>query len=105
VVVDRAGYALYFSRAPIPFPRRPEPFQAFEHIGLYAYRKEFLLNLARLSPTALEHSEALEQLRVLEHGHRILAIKTAEHVGLSIDTPEDLRRAEEFLAKAQTPLG
>lgn len=98
VVVDQLGYALYFSRAPIPYPRRRERFQAFEHIGLYAYRKEFLLSLARLAPTALEHSEALEQLRVLEHGHRILAIETEHHVGLSIDTPEDLRRAEEFLA-------
>jgi 3-deoxy-manno-octulosonate cytidylyltransferase (CMP-KDO synthetase) len=103
VVVDQLGYALYFSRAPIPYPRRRASNQPFEHIGLYAYRKEFLLSLARLAPTALEHSEALEQLRVLEHGHRILAIETAHHVGLSIDTPEDLRRAEEFLATAQGP--
>jgi 3-deoxy-manno-octulosonate cytidylyltransferase (CMP-KDO synthetase) len=101
VVVDRLGYALYFSRAPVPYPRREEGFQAFEHIGLYAYRKEFLLSLARLEPTALERSEALEQLRVLENGHRILAIETGHHVGLSIDTPEDLRRAEEFLAAQQ----
>jgi 3-deoxy-manno-octulosonate cytidylyltransferase (CMP-KDO synthetase) len=101
VVVDRQGYALYFSRAPIPHPRREDGFQAFEHIGLYAYRKEFLLSLASLEPTVLEHSEALEQLRVLENGHRILAIETAHHVGLSIDTPEDLKRAEEFLARQQ----
>jgi 3-deoxy-manno-octulosonate cytidylyltransferase (CMP-KDO synthetase) len=98
VVVDQLGYALYFSRAPIPYPRRQDGFQAFEHIGLYAYRKAFLRELARLAPTALELSEALEQLRVLEHGHRILAIETGHHVGLSIDTPDDLRRAEEFLA-------
>jgi 3-deoxy-manno-octulosonate cytidylyltransferase (CMP-KDO synthetase) len=103
VVVDQLGYALYFSRAPIPHPRRRDRFQAFEHIGLYAYRKEFLLSLARWTPTALEHSEALEQLRVIEHGHRILAIETAHHVGLSIDTPEDLRRAEEFLSRASGP--
>lgn len=98
VVVDRMGYALYFSRAPIPYPRRQDRWRAFEHIGLYAYRKEFLLKLARLAPTELESCEALEQLRVLEHGHRILAIETEHHVGLSIDTPEDLRRAEEFVA-------
>jgi 3-deoxy-manno-octulosonate cytidylyltransferase (CMP-KDO synthetase) len=104
VVVDQLGYALYFSRAPIPYPRRRERFRAFEHIGLYAYRKEFLLSLALLAPTALEQSEALEQLRVLEHGHRILAIETEHHVGLSIDTPEDLRRAEEFLAGAGGPV-
>ena len=104
VVVDRGGFALYFSRAPIPYPRRQDRSQAFEHIGLYAYRKDFLLILARLAPTALEHSEALEQLRVLEHGHRILAIETGRHVGLSIDTPEDLRRAEEFLARSAGPV-
>jgi len=103
VVVDQLGYALYFSRAPIPYPRRRERFQAFEHIGLYAYRKEFLLLLARLPPTALEYGEALEQLRVLEHGYRILAVETGHHVGLSIDTPADLQRAEEFLAKAPRP--
>ncbi len=100
VVVDQSGFALYFSRAPIPYPRRRDRFQAFEHIGLYAYRKDFLLTLAQLAPTTLEHGEALEQLRVLEHGYRILAIETGQHVGLSIDTPEDLRRAAEFLARS-----
>jgi 3-deoxy-manno-octulosonate cytidylyltransferase (CMP-KDO synthetase) len=105
VVVDQLGFALYFSRAPIPYPRRQEEFGAFEHIGLYAYRKEFLLHLARLEPTVLERIEALEQLRVLEHGHRILAIETAHHVGLSVDTPEDLRQAEEFLATQQQTAG
>ena len=59
------------SRSPIPFARRSERFQAYEHIGLYAYRKDFLLAFARLAPTELEYTEGLEQLRALEHGYRI----------------------------------
>ncbi len=98
VVSDAAGFALYFSRALIPYPRRPERHAAFEHIGLYAYRKEFLLELAGLSPTLLEQSEGLEQLRVLENGRRIRVVETEDHLGLSVDTPADLAKAERFLA-------
>ncbi|MBI1357115.1 MAG: 3-deoxy-manno-octulosonate cytidylyltransferase [Acidobacteria bacterium] len=102
VVANRRGDALYFSRSLIPFPRRSELHQAFEHIGLYAYRRAFLLDLARLEPTRLEQTEALEQLRVLEHGYRIRVVETASHLGLSVDTPADLARAEQFLA-ARSP--
>ena len=98
VVVNRQGDAMYFSRSLIPYPRRGERRQAFEHIGLYAYRRAFLLELARLEPTVLEQTEALEQLRVLEHGHRIRAVETTSHLGLSVDTPADLARAEALLA-------
>ena len=98
VVVDAAGFALYFSRALIPHPRRLEHHAAYEHIGLYAYRKSFLLELARLPPTLLERTEGLEQLRVLESGRRILVVETEDHLGLSVDTPEDLDKAERFLA-------
>ena len=99
VVVDRDGFALYFSRSPIPFARRSERFQAYEHIGLYAYRKDFLLAFARLAPTELEYTEGLEQLRALEHGYRILAVATTHHVGVSVDTPADLAKAEAYLAQ------
>jgi 3-deoxy-manno-octulosonate cytidylyltransferase (CMP-KDO synthetase) len=99
VVVDREGFALYFSRSPIPFARRSERFQAYEHIGLYAYRKDFLLAFARLAPTELEYTEGLEQLRALEHGYRILAVATTHHVGVSVDTPADLAKAEAYLAQ------
>ena len=99
VVVDRDGFALYFSRSPIPFARRSERFQAYEHIGLYAYRKDFLLAFARLAPTELEYTEGLEQLRALEHGYRILAVATTHHVGVSVDTPTDLAKAEAYLAQ------
>ncbi|MFV2067891.1 MAG: 3-deoxy-manno-octulosonate cytidylyltransferase [Pirellulales bacterium] len=101
VVTDLAGFALYFSRSTIPYPRNPQASAVFEHVGLYVYRREFLLRLAQLPPTPLEQTESLEQLRVLEHGHRICVVETQcldnEFSGLSVDTPEDLARAEAML--------
>ena len=100
-VVDLAGNALYFSRLPIPYPQKGGPWRVFEHVGLYVYRRDFLIKLARLEPTPLEQIESLEQLRVLEHGYRIRVVETAcadnEFGGFSIDTPEDLERAEAML--------
>jgi 3-deoxy-manno-octulosonate cytidylyltransferase (CMP-KDO synthetase) len=101
VVVDRDGYALYFSRAPIPYVRndgRAAP--AWRHVGLYVYRRECLLELARLAPTPLEQSEALEQLRALEHGIRIKAIET-QYDSIGVDTPEDLERARALVAERE----
>jgi 3-deoxy-manno-octulosonate cytidylyltransferase (CMP-KDO synthetase) len=92
VVVDREEFALFFSRAPIPFLRGGgTPATAWRHVGLYVYRRECLLRLAALAPTPLEQSEALEQLRALEHGIRIKAIET-QHDSIGVDTPEDLER-------------
>jgi 3-deoxy-manno-octulosonate cytidylyltransferase (CMP-KDO synthetase) len=92
VVVDADGHAMYFSRAPIPFTRAGcPPAVAWRHIGLYAYRRECLLRLAALPPTALELSEALEQLRALEHGIRIRVMET-RHDSIGVDTPGDLER-------------
>ncbi len=100
VVVDRDGYALYFSRAPIPFTREGcPPAPAWRHIGLYVYRRECLLRLTALPPTALEQSEALEQLRAVEHGIRIKAVETT-HVCVSVDTPEDLERVRRLAPAA-----
>lgn len=97
VVVDRDGFALYFSRAPIPFVRDGAPAApAWRHVGLYVYRRDCLLRLAALPPTALERSEALEQLRALEHGIRIKAVETAFD-SIGVDTPEDLERARRLL--------
>jgi len=99
VVVDREGYALYFSRAPIPVDRSAPgavSAYAFKHIGLYAYRREFLLTLARLPATPLERLECLEQLRVLEHGYRIKVLETM-HDSIGVDTREDLERADRLL--------
>jgi 3-deoxy-manno-octulosonate cytidylyltransferase (CMP-KDO synthetase) len=99
VVVDRGGFALYFSRAPIPFSRDPRggwP-PLYRHIGLYAYRRSALLVLASLDPTPLERAEALEQLRALEHGIRIKAVET-KYDSLGVDTPEDLEHVRRLLA-------
>lgn len=102
VVVDRDGYALYFSRAPMPYtrPGRPAPV-AWRHVGLYVYRRECLLHLARLSPTPLEESEALEQLRALEHGIRIKAIET-QYDSVGVDTPDDLDRVRRVFRESVT---
>jgi 3-deoxy-manno-octulosonate cytidylyltransferase (CMP-KDO synthetase) len=95
VVVDTAERALYFSRAPLPFAR--EPAAAFKHVGLYAYRRDFLLRLTMLPQTPLEIAESLEQLRALEHGFRIRVVETL-HDSVGVDTPEDLDRVRRQLA-------
>lgn len=98
VVCDRERRALYFSRAPIPHGANSAmPF--LHHLGLYAFRADFLRVYARLAETALERCERLEQLRVLEHGYRITVCPT-ERAVLEVNTPEDLERAEELLAAA-----
>jgi 3-deoxy-manno-octulosonate cytidylyltransferase (CMP-KDO synthetase) len=100
VVLDLRGDALYFSRSLIPHRRAATPRRVFEHIGIYAFRKEFLLTFAGLVPTPLETLESLEQLRALEHGYRIRVVETAQpYVALSVDTPEDLERARRLAAQ------
>ncbi len=112
VVTDRAGFALYFSRQAIPFPRaevlahgslaaalhaQPELLDRFtKHTGMYVYRRAFLLEYAQLAPTPLEQNEALEQLRALEHGYRIKVVRAA-HRSLGIDTPADLVAAQNVM--------
>lgn len=97
VICDRLGNALYFSRASIPYYRQPGKAPVFHHLGLYAFRREFLTTYARLPPTPLEECEALEQLRVLEHGYRIRVCQTETSV-LEVNTPEDLRQAQLLVA-------
>jgi 3-deoxy-manno-octulosonate cytidylyltransferase (CMP-KDO synthetase) len=100
VVTDRDGYALYFSRAPVPYvrdaPSAGSPPAAYKHIGLYVYRREFLLAFARLAPTPLERAERLEQLRAIEHGFRIKVVETAFD-SIGVDTPEDLERVRRLV--------
>jgi 3-deoxy-manno-octulosonate cytidylyltransferase (CMP-KDO synthetase) len=98
VVTGRDGRALYFSRSAIPFRRGPQEHAAgpYKHIGLYVYRREFLLQVASLTPTPLERSESLEQLRVLEHGFSIKVVET-RHDSIGVDTPEDLERVRRLL--------
>jgi 3-deoxy-manno-octulosonate cytidylyltransferase (CMP-KDO synthetase) len=101
VVIDRAGYAMYFSRAPIPYgrdafqnmpSRLPAEMPAFRHIGIYAYRAAFLKTYSQLAPAAIEQCEALEQLRALWHGHRIAVAITDLAPAAGVDTPEDLAK-------------
>jgi 3-deoxy-manno-octulosonate cytidylyltransferase (CMP-KDO synthetase) len=94
VVTDREGYALYFSRSSLPYWRDTASGEVlgYKHIGLYAYRREFLLTFARLAPTRLERAEKLEQLRALEWGFRI-RVAEIDNVGIEVDTPQDLERA------------
>jgi 3-deoxy-manno-octulosonate cytidylyltransferase (CMP-KDO synthetase) len=100
VVTDRDGFALYFSRAPIPYGRDASAAElARIHLGLYVYRRETLLRLARLAPGRLEQAEALEQLRALEHGIRIHVIETS-YRSLEVNTPEDLARVRQHLLTA-----
>lgn len=100
VVVDLEGFALYFSRAPIPHTRAGSPAAtAWRHVGLYVYRRECLLRIATLPQTSLERAEALEQLRALEHGIRIMAVQTAFD-SIGVDTPEDLERVRRLMPAA-----
>ncbi|HEX9143196.1 MAG TPA: 3-deoxy-manno-octulosonate cytidylyltransferase [Candidatus Binatia bacterium] len=114
VIVDCRGFALYFSRSPIPYarnhsvdlsgtplkPRSQSRLWGFRHLGLYVYRRDFLLKFARLRPTALEQIESLEQLRALAYGYRIFVANVDEH-SVEVDTPEDLAKAEEFLRRTE----
>lgn len=96
VVVDRAGWALYFSRSLIPHPRNPIGTPTYRHIGIYAYRRDFLLAYPRLEPTPLSRTESLEQLRALEHGYRIRCVETPRE-SIGVDTEEDLARVRALL--------
>jgi len=113
VLRDCAGFALYFSRAPIPFIRRDaldpggnkiiaqtgrrrSQLWGYRHLGLYVYRRAFLLKFARLRPTALEQIESLEQLRALENGYRIYVAEVDER-SIEVDTPADLKKAARYL--------
>jgi 3-deoxy-manno-octulosonate cytidylyltransferase (CMP-KDO synthetase) len=89
VVLDAAGYALYFSRARIPYPREPGG-SCYRHAGIYAYRMDFLQLFAGLAPAPHEKTEALEQLRALWHGYRIAVAVSAAAIPPGVDTPQDL---------------
>ena len=106
VVCDHRGRGMYFSRAPIPWDREKfnsehrtlaSDFPALHHIGLYAYRVEFLKRFPGLSTGVLERLELLEQLRALEHGYAITVLKIAAHPGPGVDTLEDLLRVRRLL--------
>lgn len=108
VVCDTNGVALYFSREPIPHVRDSDSGASAEHvywqhIGLYVFRRDFLLKYAEMEPTPLELLEKLEQLRALENGHKIAVIDTEFKI-IGVDTPEDLERARQLLEQQKTEL-
>lgn len=112
VLTDKARLALFFTRSPIPFARHngvdpsgkrvarraKRRLWGYRHLGLYVYRRDFLLKFSRLRPTALEQIESLEQLRALEHGYRIYVAEVDER-SVEVDTPADLLRAENYLKR------
>lgn len=103
VVIDVHGHALYFSRAAIPFRRDGKPSdysKYFRHLGLYAYRREFLFEYCTWPKSFLENEECLEQLRVLEAGYRIKTVVT-EMDAIGVDTPEDVKRVEQYLKNSR----
>ena len=109
VVTDREGFAIYFSRLPIPYVRESSEFGVrsselkatyYKHIGLYVYRKDFLLKFAKMKPTPLEDAEKLEQLRVLENGYKIKVVQT-KYNSVGVDTKEDLERVREIVSSMQ----
>lgn len=100
VVTDEEGYALYFSRCPIPFARNPRVEPVKKHIGLYAYRRSALLSFASWPMGVLESAESLEQLRFMENGVRI-HMSPAEGTELAIDTPEQAEQVREILLSRQ----
>ena len=101
VVLDRAGNALYFSRSPIPHVSDGSGAAPplWQHVGLYAYRREFLLEFVRLPPSPLERAEQLEQLRALEHGHKIRCAVIEGWRSVPVDVPGDIARVEAALAQ------
>jgi 3-deoxy-manno-octulosonate cytidylyltransferase (CMP-KDO synthetase) len=100
VVTDRHGNGIYFSRSPIPYVRESagESTAYFKHIGLYVYRREFLLSYSDLPVGPLERAERLEQLRAIENGHKIRVVET-EYESLGVDTPEDWEQVSSLFEK------
>ena len=108
VVFDQRGLALYFSRSPLPWPGEDmdeeylRQHRYFNTVGLYGYRRDFLLTFAALKPTPLEQIERLEQMRALEHGYRVM-VRLTDYAPLGVDVPEDMVKAERRLATEEAP--
>lgn len=97
VIVDQSNFALYFSRSPIPYPRDKDAgARYFEHIGVYAFRKQAIMDFYQLPMRALEATEKVECIRYLEYGRKIKMVETS-YMGIEIDTPEDLIKAAKFI--------
>jgi len=98
VVTDKNDRALYFSRSPVPYPRVADRVAYYKHIGIYGYKRTFVLEYAAMAPTPLEGAESLEQLRVLENGVPIKVVETTHRL-IGVDTAEELARVREYIEK------
>ena len=96
VITDKNDFAIYFSRSVIPYPRKQNAITYYKHIGIYGYKRDFVIEYSKMSPTPLEISESLEQLRVLENGYKIKVIET-EHRLIGVDTQEELERVRNYI--------
>ncbi len=96
VITDKKGYALYFSRSVIPYPRKLDIQNYYKHVGIYGYKRDFVVEYAKMEPTPLELSESLEQLRALENGYRIKVMETPYKI-IGVDTQEELEKVREYL--------
>lgn len=100
VVTDKNEYALYFSRSVLPYPRNIQMDNYFKHIGVYGYRRDFVIEYSKMASTPLELSESLEQLRVLENGYKIKVIET-QYSTMGVDTEEDLEKVRNIAKKGE----
>jgi len=96
VITDKNDYAIYFSRSPIPYPRELDINNYYKHVGIYGYRRNFVIEYSKMEPTSLEISESLEQLRVLENGYKIKVLETPYKI-VGVDTLEDLEKVREII--------
>lgn len=96
VITDKKGYALYFSRSVIPYPRKLDIQNYYKHVGIYGYKRDFVVEYAKMESTPLELSESLEQLRALENGYRIKVMETPYKI-IGVDTQEELEKVREYI--------
>lgn len=96
VITDKKGYALYFSRSVIPYPRKLDIQNYYKHVGIYGYKRDFVVEYAKMEPTPLELSESLEQLRALENGYRIKVMETPYKI-IGVDTQEELEKVRKYI--------
>lgn len=103
VITDKEDYAIYFSRSPIPYPRTLDIKNYYKHVGIYGYKRDFVIEYSKMDPTDLEISESLEQLRVIENGYKIKVLDTPYKV-VGVDTSEDLSKVEKIIREKNIQL-
>lgn len=103
VICDKNNYAIYFSRSVIPYPRKNENISYYKHIGIYAYKRDFVIEYSKMPSSPLEEAESLEQLRVLENGYKIKVLETS-HSLIGVDTEQNLQDVIAYIEKNKITL-